>query len=92
MRKMQERSAYAFELPACKAVLWYHMLSHFIYNSLSMTKIESRPIPGQNWKYRFFVDFEGNLEDPAVKNALRGLEAEAIGVRVLGNYGQQEEI
>ena len=55
------------------------MLSHFIYNSLSMTKIESRPIPGQNWKYRFFVDFEGNLEDPAVKNALRGLEAEAIG-------------
>ena len=42
--------------------------------------------------YRFFVDFEGNLEDPAVKNALRGLEAEAIGVRVLGNYGQQEEI
>ena len=80
-----------FELPRASGTL-YHMLSHFIYNSLSMTKIESRPIPGQNWKYRFFVDFEGNLEDPAVKNALRGLEAEAIGVRVLGNYGQQEEI
>ena len=80
-----------FELPHASGTL-YHMLSHFIYNSLSMTKIESRPIPGQNWKYRFFVDFEGNLEDPAVKNALRGLEAEAIGVRVLGNYGQQEEI
>ena len=49
-----------------------------------MTKIESRPIPGQNWKYRFFVDFEGNLEEPAVKNALRGLEAEANRMRVLG--------
>lgn len=49
------------------------MLSHFIYNGLSMTKIESRPITGKKWEYRFFVDFEGNLEEPAVKNALRGL-------------------
>ena len=51
----------------------YHMLSHFIYNNLSMTKIESRPIEDRNWEYRFFIDFEGNLADSAVKNALRGL-------------------
>lgn len=69
----------------------YGMLSHFIYNGLNMTKIESRPIPGKTWEYRFFVDFEGNLEDCAVKNALRGLEAEANRMRVLGNYELQEE-
>ena len=80
----------SFELPHESGTL-YHMLSHFIYNGLSMTKIESRPITGKKWEYRFFVDFEGNLEDPAVKNALRGLEAEANRMRVLGNYGQQEE-
>ena len=34
--------------------------------------IESRPITGKNWQYRFFVDFEGNLKDSAVKNALTG--------------------
>ena len=79
-----------FELPHESGTL-YHMLSHFIYNGLSMTKIESRPITGKKWEYRFFVDFEGNLEEPAVKNALRGLEAEANRMRVLGNYGQQEE-
>ena len=62
-----------------------------IYNGLNMSKIESRPIPGKTWEYRFFVDFQGNLEDPAVKNAIRGLEAEANRVRVLGNYGLQEE-
>ena len=45
-----------------------------IYNGLNMTKIESRPIPGKTWEYRFFVDFEGNLRDSAVKNALRGME------------------
>ena len=64
----------------------YGILSHFIYNDLNMTKIESRPIEGRHWEYRFFVDFEGNLEDPAVKNAIRGLREEATNLRILGNY------
>ena len=51
-----------------------------------MTKIESRPIPGKTWEYRFFVDFEGNLRDSAVKNALRGMEAETGYLKILGNY------
>ena len=88
--KSAAKISVSFELPHESGTL-YHMLSHFIYNGLSMTKIESRPITGKKWEYRFFVDFEGNLEDPAVKNALRGLEAEANRMRVLGNYGQQEE-
>lgn len=79
-----------FELPHESGSL-YGMLSHFIYNGLNMTKIESRPIPGKTWEYRFFVDFEGNLRDSAVKNALRGLAAEANRMRVLGNYELQEE-
>lgn len=64
----------------------YHMLSHFIYNNLNMSKIESRPIEGRNWEYRFFIDFEGNLADSAVKNALRGLRDEARNMKILGNY------
>ena len=64
----------------------YHMLSHFIYNNLNMTKIESRPIEDRNWEYRFFIDFEGNFADGAVKNALRGLRDEARNLRILGNY------
>ena len=64
----------------------YHILSHFIYNGLNMTKIESRPIKDRNWEYRFFVDFEGNLSDMAVKNALAGLREEARYLKILGNY------
>lgn len=64
----------------------YHMLSHIIYNNLNMTRIESRPIEGRNWEYRFFIDFEGNLADGAVKNALRGLREEARNMKILGNY------
>ena len=64
----------------------YHLLSHFIYNDLNMTKIESRPIEGRSFEYRFFVDFEGNLADAAVKNAIRGLIEEALNLKILGNY------
>lgn len=74
-----------FEVPHESGSL-YHMLSHFIYNNLNMTKIESRPIEDRNWEYRFFIDFDGNLADSAVKNALRGLRDEARNMRILGNY------
>ena len=74
-----------FELPHQSGSL-YRILSHFIYNDLNMTKIESRPIKGRPWEYCFFVDFEGNLEDAAVKNALRGLREEAQNLKILGNY------
>lgn len=74
-----------FEVPHESGSL-YHMLSHFIYNNLNMTKIESRPIEDRKWEYRFFVDFEGNLADSAVKNALRGLRDEARNMKILGNY------
>jgi len=64
----------------------YHILSHLIYNDLSMTKIESRPIPGKKFEYRFFVDFDGNLSEPAVQNALTGIKEEASRLKVLGCY------
>ena len=62
------------------------ILAHFDYNGLNMTKIESRPIPGRPWEYRFFIDFEGNLAEAAVKNALLGIRSEAAALRILGNY------
>lgn len=73
------------ELPHQSGSL-YRILSHFIYNNLNMCKIESRPIPDRSWEYRFFIDFEGNLSDGAVKNALRGMRDEARNMKILGNY------
>lgn len=72
-----------FELPHESGSL-YRMLSHIMYNGLNMTKIESRPIPGRRFEYRFFVDFEGKPTDAAVKNALNGIRQEASRYRVLG--------
>ena len=64
----------------------YQALSHFIYNGINMTNIQSRPIQGRNWEYRFFIDFEGKFTDTAVQNALRGLKEETIYFKILGTY------
>lgn len=64
----------------------YTMLSHFMFNNLNMTKIESRPLPGRAWEYRFFLDFEGNLSEARVIDALRGIIEESNYFRILGNY------
>ncbi len=84
-RKDAEKISICLEVPHESGSL-YHILSHFIYNNLNMTKIESRPIEERDWEYRFFIDFEGNLMDGAVKNALRGLRDEARNMKILGNY------
>ena len=88
-RKVYQKDAgkisLCFELPHTSGSL-YNMLGNFIFNHVNMIMIESRPIPGKNWEYRFFVDIEGNLQDAGVKNALRGIGAEAQNFKILGNY------
>ena len=64
----------------------YRILSNLIFNGINMNRIESRPIKGVNWQYRFFIDIDGNLDDEAVRNALTGLNEECVRLRVLGNY------
>ena len=88
-RKIYEASAnkisICFEIKHENAAL-YNMLSHLTYNGLNMLKLESRPILGRPWEFRFFVYFEWNLDDAGVKNALRGILEEANYFRILGNY------
>ena len=84
-QKGADRTSICFELPHKSGSL-YHMLSHFIYNNINMTKIESRPIAGKAFAYRFFVDIEGGLDAPAVKNALHCIKEEALEMKILGCY------
>ena len=84
-RKDAGKICICFEVPHESGTL-YNMLSNFIYNGLNMTKIESRPIVDKSWEYRFYVEFEGRLEDAAVKNALSGIKSEANYMKIIGNF------
>lgn len=83
--KEANRISICFEI-AHESGSLYHMLSHFIYNNINMTNIQSRPIKDKNWEYRFFVDIEGCLQDSSVVNALKGIEEEAVSMKILGTY------
>lgn len=69
----------------------YNILAHFIFNNVNMTSIESIPLSGKQWEYCFFVDFEGNLSDNSVKNALKGIMAETQDFRILGCFVSEKE-
>lgn len=80
-----DKISICFELPHKSGAL-YNLLSNFIYNNINMTKIESKPILNKRWQYRFFIDFDGNLKDADVVNAVKGIGASANKLTILGNY------
>jgi len=53
---------------------------------LNMTKLESRPRPQTPWEYIFYIDFEGSLVEPRVKDALQRLAAHTSFLKALGSY------
>jgi prephenate dehydratase len=63
----------------------FKALSVFALRDLDLSKIESRPVQGKPWEYRFFVDILRG-DDQAMRLALRHLEEVAGLVKVLGVY------
>ena len=64
----------------------YGCLAEFAVRELNLTKIESRPDRRTPWHYLFYLDFEGDVADGKVAQALRSVERHASFLRVLGSY------
>ena len=58
----------------------------FKEHGINLTKLESRPIPGNTWEEMFYVDFIGNLDTPDVKAALADVTKLTRFIKVLGCY------
>jgi len=61
-------------------------LEPFAKRKINLLRIESRPIQGHPWEYRFYLDLAASTEDAKVKNALDELRKFGHEVRVLGCY------
>jgi chorismate mutase / prephenate dehydratase len=64
----------------------HRLLEPLARNSISMTRIESRPSRKRKWDYVFFIDVEGHAEQPPLKHALDDLKQHSSLFRVLGTY------
>jgi prephenate dehydratase len=79
-----DKTSLAFSLKNEAGAL-FKALSVFALRNLDLSKIESRPVRGRPWEYRFFVDVLRG-DDEAMRRALRHLEEIAGLVKVLGIY------
>jgi len=64
----------------------HDLLSAFSSRNINMTRIESRPTRKKAWQYLFFIDLEGHVEDPAIRQTLEELEETTQYIHVLGSY------
>jgi chorismate mutase/prephenate dehydratase len=62
------------------------ILSRFAVHGLSLTKIESRPIPNAPFTYRFYVDVMGHAATEPFQAALDEVRSLTTELHVLGTY------
>jgi chorismate mutase/prephenate dehydratase len=62
------------------------VLRCFAKNGVNLSMIESRPLVGRPWEYRFFIDVTGHASDPGVAQALAEIDRFSISTKVLGSY------
>lgn len=61
-------------------------LQVFRDHDINLAKLESRPIEGNPWEELFYVDFDGNVSDPSIREALNKLATVTRFLKVLGCY------
>ena len=65
----------------------HQALGCFVRHGVDLSRIESRPIPGRPWEYRFYADLRGQPPETQ-RRAVEDLGELAADVRVLGCYAE----
>lgn len=66
------------------------VLSALSKEDINLAKIESRPIKGKQWKYLFFLDMLGHIEDEKIQRGCEILKAQCSYFEWLGSYPQND--
>ena len=66
----------------------HNVISKFAALDLNLTKLESRPTPGREFEYSFYLDFDAQVITPGIPQLFDELENEAEEIVFLGNYSE----
>ncbi len=64
----------------------FHSLEPFAMNDVDLMSLVSRPLVGEPWHYRFFLEVAAGAADARMKKALAELAPRTVELRVLGSY------
>ena len=64
----------------------HEVLKQFAERGVNLTKIQSRPTPGETWQYLFFIEVQGHPTDRNVVGALEEVRRQCKFFKVLGSY------
>ncbi len=64
----------------------HKLLEPLAKHGVSMSRLESRPSRTGLWEYVFFVDIDGHTSQPALRDALDEMRAQASFLKILGSY------
>jgi prephenate dehydratase len=80
-----DKISLVFRLAHVPGALFY-ALEPFARRNINLMKVESRPVRGLPWQYRFYLDLQASASDPEVQAALGELKKLALDLRILGSY------
>ncbi|HAY21204.1 prephenate dehydratase [Desulfobacca acetoxidans] len=70
----------------------YNMLRPLAERGINMTRIVSRPMKTVAWRYLFFVDLDGHLQESALQECLHEMEEMSAFFKILGSFPKAEAI
>jgi prephenate dehydratase len=80
-----DKLSLVFQLPHLPGSL-HRALEVFARRKINLMKIESRPVHGRPWEYRFYIDLQASSSDPEVAAAIEELGKYAVNLKILGSY------
>ena len=66
----------------------HEVLKQFAERGVNLSKIQSRPTPGETWEYVFFIEVQGHPTDRPIIGALEEVRRHSKFFKVLGSYAK----
>ena len=66
----------------------HELIGKFACRGINLCKLESRPIPGKDFEFRFYFDLDGSVFSPEMRTVLKDIEQAAESMSFLGCYSE----